>query len=172
MRLIKKKVVLNPQAKVNPFSLFINSFFYIGFIPFASGTFASAFSLIIFLIPAFNDLLILCIATTGLFVVSLMMGKSILLKYGEDPSIYVADEVVGMWVTIIIIKIFFADINLLYLFIAFCLFRFFDIIKIQPAKYFDKLNNTFGILMDDVVSGIYSGLFSTLIIYIINLLNK
>lgn len=91
-----------------------------------------------------------------------------LKKYGDDPSVFVMDEVIGMWVTIIIIKIFYQQTYLFHIIIGFFLFRFFDIVKIQPSKYFDKMNNTFGVLMDDVISGIYAGLLSSLFIYLIN----
>lgn len=170
MRVIKKKEILNRDVKVNFFVLLFNSFFFIGFIPVASGSFASAFSLLPFLISYFNNIFVLFIAIVLFFIISLLTGKDLLKKYGDDPSVLVIDEVIGMWLTILVIKLFFNEIYWLHFVVGFFLFRFFDIVKIYPAIYFDKLNNTFGVLMDDVISGVYAGLFSSLIIYVINII--
>jgi phosphatidylglycerophosphatase A len=52
--------------------------------------------------------------------------------------------------------------------IAFVLFRFFDIFKIFPASWFDtRMKNAFGVVLDDVVAGIYAGLVLRLILYFI-----
>lgn len=156
---------------MNFFSLLFNSFFFIGFIPVASGTFASFFCLLPLFINEFNNIIILAVFSIVFFAISLFTGKTILQKYGDDPSVFVMDEVIGMWVTIIIIKIFYQQTILSHIIIGFFLFRFFDIVKIQPAKYFDKVNNTFGVIMDDVISGIYAGLLSSLFIYLIKFIN-
>jgi len=40
---------------------------------------------------------------------------------------------------------------------GFVLFRFFDITKIPPARFFDRrMKNGYGVVLDDVVAGIYS----------------
>ncbi len=167
MRIIKKKEIIDNNIRVNFFALIFNSFFFIGFIPVASGTFASAFSLLPFLIKPFNDIFVLILFIVIFFIISLFTGKSLIEKYGKDPSIFVMDEVIGMWLTMFVIRIFFSDILLTDFVIGFLSFRFFDIVKIQPSIYFDKLNNSFGILMDDVISGIYAGFASSLLIYLI-----
>ncbi|MCX7834131.1 MAG: phosphatidylglycerophosphatase A [Ignavibacteria bacterium] len=170
MGIIKKKQILDTNIKVNFFSLLFNSFFFIGFVPVASGTVASIFALVPLVIPEFNNVAVIFLVTIIFFIISLLSAKNILRKYGDDPSIFVMDEVIGMWITAIIIKIIFEDTILLHIFIGFLFFRFFDIIKIQPAKYFDGLKNTFGVLMDDIVSGIYAGFSSSILIYIIKLI--
>jgi len=41
--------------------------------------------------------------------------------------------------------------------LAFLLFRFFDITKPQPARFFDeKVKNGFGVMADDLVAGVYT----------------
>ena len=86
-------------------------------------------------------------------------------KYGDDPSVVVIDEAVGMWITVLLYIVLPHDppLDLIHLIICFFAFRFFDITKIQPAKYFDKLNSGFGIMMDDVVAGIYAGVAAHLV---------
>jgi len=41
------------------------------------------------------------------------------------------------------------------LFLAFILFRFFDIVKPFPAAKAERLPGRFGIVLDDVVTGLY-----------------
>ena len=81
----------------------------------------------------------------------------------KDARQIVIDEVIGQSIPILFIEYiaylktqsFGAD---LYLYIAsFFLFRFFDILKPFPIRYFDKnYKNSFGILFDDVLAGIYT----------------
>lgn len=73
----------------------------------------------------------------------------------HDPQWIVIDEFLGMSVAWLFIQ----NHNLLHLIILFILFRFFDIIKIWPASYFDKkMDHGAGTILDDIVSGIYAGL--------------
>lgn len=78
----------------------------------------------------------------------------------RDPGYAVIDEVVGLlWGCLLISKpdpLAFA--------VAFGLFRFFDIVKVWPASYFDKKSKTaastfhrgFHIVFDDIVAGLYT----------------
>jgi len=74
-------------------------------------------------------------------------------RYGHDPAEVTIDEVAGMWITLFLLpkKIF-------VVLAAFFVFRFFDIIKPFPARKFDTMHGGFGIMMDDVVSGIYANI--------------
>ena len=96
--------------------------------------------------------------------------KSMIAKYGDDPSVIVIDEVLGQWVTLIIIYFFHHNVDdklWLISIIAFLFFRLFDITKIPPIKYFDNIKTAFGIMMDDVVAGFYAGIVSSYVIYLI-----
>ena len=98
------------------------------------------------------------------FTYSLYAIKTIESKFKKkDARQIVIDEVIGQSIPILFIEYiaylktqsFGAD---LYLYIAsFFLFRFFDILKPFPIRYFDQnYKNSFGILFDDVLAGIYS----------------
>ena len=77
----------------------------------------------------------------------------------SDPGQIVIDEIAGVFFTMIAIPI--TGSSLLY---GFVLFRIFDIAKPPPAKYFDtRLKNGWGIMMDDIVSGIYANIVLHLI---------
>ena len=87
----------------------------------------------------------------------------------KDNKAIVIDELAGMWVALCPI-IYFENIGmherLIYVFICFLLFRFFDITKPFPISFFDtRIKNGFGIVMDDVVAGCFAGLISVLILY-------
>lgn len=71
----------------------------------------------------------------------------------KDPGWIVIDEVLGMWVC----YLFYQPNTLLGWGLLFFLFRIFDIIKVPPAKQFDEWNHGIGTIMDDIISGIYTG---------------
>ncbi len=69
----------------------------------------------------------------------------------KDPGIFVVDEVVGYLITVAWI----AGPSLLTITVGFFVFRFFDIVKPPPARAFERLPGGDGILLDDVVAGLY-----------------
>lgn len=173
MRLIKEKKITDESVKIDFFSDIFNSAFFTGYIPKASGTFGSAFALLFLLIPGFDDVFILSFAASLCFILCLLTASKMLKKFGDDPSVLVIDEVVGMWVTLIVFKLlngFTEPLGLISVIITFIMFRFFDIVKLQPAGYFDRMKNVFGVLMDDAVAGIYAGIISYLIVLLIKLI--
>ena len=89
----------------------------------------------------------------------------------KDPKEVVVDEFIGQSIPIYLYEIAHGTIKnsqeaaLFYLYI-FILFRYFDIKKPFPVSYFDKkFKNSFGVILDDVVAGLYVVL--TLIIFMI-----
>ncbi|MFP6779624.1 MAG: phosphatidylglycerophosphatase A [Alphaproteobacteria bacterium] len=138
--------------KLNINSTFV-SVFGIGYIPFASGTFGSLAGLLIgYLIYLINyNLLFLVIPI--LFIIGIKASDIYQSKTGEqDSSVIVIDEVVGQLIAMLTVL----D-NFLLIFVSFLLFRFFDIFKPWPASFFDKkMKNGKGVMLDDVVAGIYT----------------
>lgn len=83
----------------------------------------------------------------------------------DDPSIIVADEVVGQWVALIPWTVYG---GLMHALIAFVAFRFFDIVKVWPASVLEQRKGGFGVMMDDVVAGVYANIVTNLfLIYLI-----
>lgn len=134
--------------------------FFVGYTPFAPGTAGSILGL--FLYWAIPD------SQTGGFV----LGIVLLLLIGvwsahtvekatgvEDNQIIVIDEIVGVLVTLM-----FFEKDIVWLLIGCILFRFFDILKPYPARQAEILPDGWGVMLDDVVAGIY-GLVSLRIIY-------
>lgn len=151
--------------KINKFEgeIAFLSFFWSGFFPYAPGTFASALTIPllyffgVFKAPFFFYIPILVIGTVlSCFITDYVQKKHEL----HDPSWIVIDEVLGMFTC----WLFYLGNDPLWLFILFALFRFFDIVKIWPASYFDKkVTHGSGTILDDIVSGIFAGLVFLLI---------
>src|SRR5690606_26939491 len=92
-----------------------------------------------------------------LWIIAVILTEKIQQKFQlHDPQWIVIDEVIGMLIT----WAFILKIDLISIGIVFVSFRFFDIIKIWPASYFDRLHHGVGTITDDVVSGLYAGIFS------------
>lgn len=168
MRLIKRKEIVNPDFKVDFFSVIFSSGFYSGFLPATSGTFGSAVALLFFLIPSFSNSYILIPVIIFTLIIGSFTSSRMMERYGDDPSVVVIDEFAGMWITILVSG--FYSFDYLNIVIGFFAFRFFDIIKLFPASYFDNLKNGFGIMMDDVTAGIYAGITSVIILMLLNYL--
>lgn len=175
-RLIKKRKVVDEDFKIPPLVKAIGSGLYCGYIPVASGTFGSLLAMLIFLIPGFSDFRILAIAIIIFFSVGVYVSEIMTKRYGSDPAEIVIDEIVGLWFTYFIGYIVFEFFiqfksydptqdfirRVLFAAVGFLIFRFFDIVKLQPAKYFDECNNGYGIMMDDIAAGLYSGILSAI----------
>lgn len=82
--------------------------------------------------------------------IPLSTRAAVFLK-AKDPSVIVIDEIVGF-----LVANFAAPLNPPILIWAFLLFRFFDIAKIKPISYLEKLPGGAGIVLDDVMAGIYT----------------
>lgn len=147
----------NNSFKLKSARLFL-SFFGVGFAPKAPGTFGSAATLpLLYLLGLYSNLYFLIGFTFVLFIASVFIAEYAQNEMSvHDPGWIVMDEVLGMLVTYMFI---FPSLNLTELLTVFIVFRFFDIIKIWPASYFDKkIKHGLGTIIDDVISAIYAGL--------------
>ena len=98
----------------------------------------------------------------------------------HDQNNIVVDEIWGMFITYYPIFLGLISVETIswkmavLLIIGFGYFRLFDIIKIWPVKFFDKLESPFGVMMDDGISGLQAGsllyITNLLLIYIATLL--
>jgi phosphatidylglycerophosphatase A len=79
----------------------------------------------------------------------------------HDHRGIVWDEFVGYWITM-----FLAPKTWLYMLLGFILFRVFDILKPWPINWLDReLSGGFGIMIDDVLAGIYALIVLQLCVY-------
>ena len=145
---------------------FIASLGGIGLIPFAPGTFGSIFAWLVFVIMShFVDMLIYTICIV--FIAIWVCEKASVNLIQKDHKSIVIDELAGMWVALVPV-IYFASNQferIIYACLALVFFRVFDILKPFPISYFDKkYKNGFGIVLDDIIAGIFSGILSVLIV--------
>jgi phosphatidylglycerophosphatase A len=134
----------------------------LGYFPLAPGTWAAAAGVLlwfaIFYFTGSNywqaPLIITCVFT-GVYV----SGK-LINEYGKDPQIIVIDELAGIWITLFLIPF-----SITYFITGFILFRFFDIVKPLGIKGAEKFNGGWGVMLDDILAGVYSNIVLQLIVY-------
>ena len=160
---------------IKTFNYLFVTCFGIGSFRYAPGTIAS-FITTIFLFSLFH---VIVLSNTVILLVLLIIffysfyGVSEYIKNNKnkDPREVVIDEFIGQSIPIYLYEISHETLKnsqeaaLFYLYI-FILFRYFDIKKPFPVSYFDKkFKNSFGVIIDDVVAGLYVVL--TLIIFMV-----
>ena len=131
----------------------IATFAGIGYFPFASGTAATAAGI---------GAAYLVVANQGLYfgLLGLMFAVGVIAcGYVEkdlgkaDPGIAVIDEVVGVW-----IALWGLPLTAPVMICGFFLFRAFDMFKIYPINRLEALPGGWGIMLDDVMAGLYTQL--------------
>ena len=78
----------------------------------------------------------------------------------KDSKIFVWDEFVGMWLACFPLVVF--ESFWPWIIFSFVLFRIFDIWKPLPISYFDNLDSPYGVMMDDIIAGLFSALIITI----------
>lgn len=151
LRTVNDRPVISRLA--NRCLLFIVTCGFMGYLPGASGTYASIFGCIIIYLFPFSTM------SGNLFFVCAFAVCSIIcinfLKYdGEDPSYIVIDELAGMFIAMAGHKP-----TLLNIISGFILFRIFDIIKPYPIKRIERLKRGYGVVADDVLAGLFANCF-------------
>ena len=133
--------------------LLIATGFYSGYLPKAPGTWGSLVGLLLFLLLQNLSLHFYIAFVAGLFIVgSFAAGETEKILDTRDPGIVVIDEIVGMLIALTAIPL--TPLNLL---LGFILFRIFDIVKPFPIRLIDqRFHGGLGIMLDDVVAGIYA----------------
>jgi len=147
--------------KINFFERFIGSGFFTGYFPIASGTVGSLAALIIYLIPGFEQLFVIIPSIVIFMVYGIYVGTKFEAEYGKDPAQCTIDEVVGMWISLVALPKTFTIVA-----IAFILWRILDIIKPPPARNLERLKGGLGIMIDDMISGIYTLIIMLLVVYL------
>lgn len=138
----------------------IATFFYVGLIPVAPGTFGTLAAIPLFWIISGVPIYIYLLITVVVIGVSVWAAAETEKIYGRrDPGQIVADEVAGYLVTMILIPP-----TATYIVVGFFLFRILDILKPPPVRRLEKLPRGWGIVIDDVGAGVYACVLMHLII--------
>ena len=128
---------------------FVATFFYLGKLPFAPGSWGSLGALLLWLLLPVTFSVHLSVIII-LFVLG-VYSSSRMAQYldDHDPSEVVIDEVVGMGISLFMLP----HSPGLYL-LAFILFRGFDILKPSLIYRIQNLPGGWGIMLDDVLAGL------------------
>ena len=143
----------------------IASFFYVGFVPVIPGTFGSlggvALYLLLQAVPSWQIYLgvFAFVTIIGIWAAGRAEHSSGII----DPSFVVIDEVAGMLATLFLIPF-----SWIFIIVGFVLFRFLDIVKPFPARQAEQLPGGWGIMLDDVIVGIYGNILMHIGVYLWN----
>jgi phosphatidylglycerophosphatase A len=142
--------------------LFLATGFNSGNIPVAPGTFGSLVALPICYIMSLVSPSVAAVTTAGMFVFAIWMaGSAEKMLNARDPGCIVIDEIIGMMITLL-----WLPFTLFSAVAGFILFRVFDILKPFPIRLLDrKLSGGMGIVLDDVLAGIFSHLILRVLLY-------
>ena len=135
--------------------VFIATCAYAGYAPVAPGTFGSAVGLVVYYLVRRQASTAIELATIAvMLVVGLWSATEAEHHFGGiDPGPVVIDEVIGMLITLAL-----HPVNLAGAVTGFFIFRLLDVVKPWPAGRLEHLPGGFGIVLDDVMAGIYGNL--------------
>ena len=141
-----------------------------GYFPIAPGTAGSLVGVVLVVgsgqLPLHRPaaIAVLAAASLALFALGVWAAGDAEEFFGRtDPGQVVVDEVVGQMVTFLL----FPHATWKWLVGGFLLFRAFDIVKPFPARQAERIPRGWGIMLDDVVAGLY-GLAVLAVIGLIN----
>jgi phosphatidylglycerophosphatase A len=143
----------------------------VGYLPLAPGTFGSLVGVGIFL------LLARAISGNALVVVVLVVIVAVTctgtwaatrteqLSGRKDPGKVVVDEVAGQFIALFPLTLF-ARWSTVAVIVSLILCRFFDIVKPYPANRLQELNGGAGVMLDDLVAGVYGAIIVSIFLRI------
>ncbi len=135
--------------------VFIATCAYVGYAPIAPGTFGSAIGLAVFYVVRQQRSTTVEVAViVALAAVGLWSATEAEHHFGGiDPGPVVIDEVIGMLITLA-----FIPVNVAGAIVAFFIFRFLDVVKPWPARRLEHLPGGFGVVLDDMMAGVYGNI--------------
>jgi phosphatidylglycerophosphatase A len=127
---------------------------FVGYVPVAPGTFGSAVGVAVWLLVVHAGATAE-LAAIGLSAILGVWSAGVVERHAgkTDPGMVVIDEVLGMLMTLAWIPL-----TPLGVFVAFLVFRAFDVVKPWPASKFEALPGGWGIMADDAMAGVYGNL--------------
>ena len=156
------KISMTLGSNMRQIIIIISTFFYTGYLPKGSGTFATLcfLPLYYFIFIHLSPALYISI-TVGLYFIGVWASNyaAVIFK-DEDPSEVVIDEVVGYLITMMLIPFTWKR-----MIVGFFVARILDIIKPFPAYQAQALRVGNGIMADDAISGVQGWILMWVLIY-------
>ena len=133
----------------------ITTLFGAGYIKYAPGTIGSILTILIWVLiyTAFGQIYFL-----GLFLILAACSYYLIKKYlsvynKKDPQEIIIDEFIGISIPLLFVSSYQSYFEILLVFVSF---RIFDIFKIYPVNKAEMIHGPIGIILDDVIAGIYT----------------
>jgi len=135
--------------------VFIATCAHVGYAPVAPGTWGSAVGLLIYYGVRRQESIPVELGVIAIIlVVGLWSATEAEHHFGGiDPGPVVIDEVIGMLITLAL-----HPVNVAGAVAGFFIFRVLDVIKPWPARRLELLPGGFGVVLDDVMAGVYGNL--------------
>src|SRR3989338_3890035 len=141
----------------------LSTFFYVGYLPFVPGTFASIFGAGLVYLIKDNQFVYILVTLALLILGFLVAAKAEEIFAKKDAKYIVIDEIAGMFLSLIFIPY---DIKLII--IAFILFRILDALKPYPLDRLQNLTGSIGIMSDDIVAGLYTNIILQVVLRLVS----
>ena len=167
---MSEKIVGQPTGHKTLWAWTVATFFGAGLGKPGPGTWGSVAAVLLWvavawgLHPAAPMLGLLLLAGIALSLILGIPAATIVARESgrEDPGFVVIDEVAGQWIALLG-----SHANWRHALLALILFRLFDITKPYPIRRLEELPEGWGIVLDDVLAGLYAlGVASLLHIWI------
>ncbi len=130
----------------------------VGFLPHIPGTFATLLSLLLwwFFIP--DKVFIQIVVLVGSILVA-FFASDVAEKFfaKKDDRRIVIDEIIGFWIALTGVPK-----KIVFVLLAFIVFRIFDVLKLPFIKKAQNLNGGTGIILDDIIAGLLTNLMINL----------
>jgi phosphatidylglycerophosphatase A len=144
------------------FIILMASGFGAGYSPIAPGTFGTLVAIPIYLVLSRIPFPIYELTLLTFFFLSSWISDRAQNYWGrKDHPRIVIDEILGFLVTML-----WVPKTALLIILGFFLFRFFDILKPPPIRLMEKARGGYGVVLDDVLAGIYSNIILQIISYL------
>lgn len=165
------------MSSTNKMAEIVATYFGLGLFPKAPGTIGSFGTLpIAFVLAYYTGIYGILIGAIICFVAGVLATDVIIRGQEEkDPGKVVIDEVVGQLLAFCLVcDYLYQNTQHLWIYlIGFAAFRFFDICKMGPVKWFDsKMKNAYGVMMDDVCAGLMAAFTVYLFVQFFTVLMK
>lgn len=124
-----------------------------GLSPYAPGTAGTVAAIPFYLLLSMLGPVAYLLATLASVVAGVYLcGRTSKALGAHDHAAIVWDEFAGFFISML-----FAPVSITTVFLGFCLFRLFDIFKPWPASVIDtRIKGGLGVMLDDVIAGIYA----------------
>ena len=154
-------------TRKNDIVVFLATGFFTGFLPTMPGTWGTFAGIPLVIIShRLTSIMQPVVAVVFVTFAAYIAGRAEILFKDRDARPIVIDEMVGFLITLL-----WLPLNFLTLCLGFFLFRLFDIVKPPPISIVEKrLHGGWGIVLDDVLAGVFANVTLRLMLIVAGLL--